>query len=392
MVGKLPLSDEKNKVPNNWDRKGLPGWAYSNNELFALEQKLIFSTHWQLACHVSDLSEPGAYVTFDMGYERALILRDKAGSIRAFHNLCRHRGSRVVDSEKGVCKSALTCPFHGWTWSLSGKLEYLPCDWDFPHVNKEEYNLPELKCDTWGGFVFINFDQNAKPLNDYLGVLPEHFKNWNLEDRYIETHVTKKLPCNWKAAAEAFLEAYHVLETHSEGVYTAGDANADYDIFGDHVSRFIHTIGYTSPHIVENRPSQQEILDILLGRKLDDDSGTVKVPEGSTAREVYARIVQEEMGEKYKSDFSHLTVTETIDSIEYFVFPNAFFFPGLQLPMVYRFRPDGVDHAIFDLLFLRPKVEGENHPLPPEPHYLDIDDSYTLCEGCLLYTSDAADE
>ena len=197
----------------------------------------------------------------------------------------------------------------------------------------------------------------------------------------VRSNVTKKLPCNWKAAAEAFLEAYHVLETHSEGVYTAGDANADYDIFGDHVSRFIHTIGYTSPHIVENRPSQQEILDILLGRKLDDNSGTVKVPEGSTAREVYARIVQEEMGEKYKSDFSHLTVTETIDSIEYFVFPNAFFFPGLQLPMVYRFRPDGVDHAIFDLLFLRPKVEGEDHPLPPEPHYLDIDDSYTLCEG-----------
>ena len=64
--------------------------------------------------------------------------------------------------------------------------------------------------------------------------------------------------------SEAFLEAYHVLETHSEGVYTAGDANADYDIFGDHISRFVHTIGYTSPHITENRPSEQEILDMLM--------------------------------------------------------------------------------------------------------------------------------
>ena len=128
-----------------------------------------------------------------------------------------------------------------------------------------------------------------------------------------------------ESSCRSFFEAYHVLETHSEGVYTAGDANADYDIFGDHVSRFVHTIGYTSPHIVENRPNEQEILDILLGRRLDDNSGSVKVPEGSTAREVYAKIVQKGNGRKYKSDFSDLTVTETIDSIEYFVFPNAFF-------------------------------------------------------------------
>ena len=171
------------------------------------------------------------------------------------------------------------------------------------------------------------------------------------------------------------------METHSEGIYTAGDANADYDIFGDHITRFVHTIGYTSPHVTKNRPDEQGILNLLLGRRLGEDSEQVKVPEGKTAREIYAEIVQEEMSEKYKSDFSHLSVTETIDSIEYFVFPNAFFFPGLQLPMVYRFRPDGVDHAIFDLLFLRPKIPNQEPPPPPEPHHLDVDDSYTLCEG-----------
>ena len=69
----MALSVSQNKVPGNWDRRGLPGWAYSNDELFALEQDLIFRSHWQLACHISDLTEPGAYVTFDMGYERALI-------------------------------------------------------------------------------------------------------------------------------------------------------------------------------------------------------------------------------------------------------------------------------------------------------------------------------
>ena len=213
-----------------------------------------------------------------------------------------------------------------------------------------------------------------------MGVLPRHFENWKLEDRYIETHVIKKLPANWKVSAEAFLEAYHVLETHSEGVYTAGDANADYDIFGDHISRFVHTIGYTSPHITENRPTEQEIFDILMGRRTKEGSGQ-KLPEGTSAREAYAGHVQETMKERFKQDFSHLTVTETIDSIEYFAFPNAFFFPGLQLSMVYRFRPNGVDGALFDLLFLRPKPVDGPCPPPPEPFQLEIEDSYTKCPG-----------
>jgi len=373
-----PILEESYEFISDAD---IPFERYISEDFAKKENDYMWSRVWQWACHVDHIPEIGDYYVYDVGDLSAIIVRSEKNEIKAYFNSCLHRGTQLKPSgTSGICKE-LRCPFHGWTWSLSGKLEYLPCDWDFPHVKKEEYNLPELKCDLWGGFVFVNFDQNAKPLNDYLGVLPEHFKNWNLEDRYIETHVVKRLPANWKASAEAFLEAYHVLETHSEGVMTAGDANADYDIFGDHITRFVHTIGYTSPHVTENRPDEQGILDILLGRRLNDDSGDVKVPEGSTAREVYAKIVQEEMSEKYKSDFSHLSVTETIDSIEYFVFPNAFFFPGLQLPMVYRFRPDGVDHAIFDLLFLRPKVPGKDHPHPPEPHYLDINDSYTLCEG-----------
>ena len=150
--------------------------------------------------------------------------------------------------------------------------------------------------------------------------------------------------------------------------------------YGMNKSRFVHTIGYTSPHIEENRPSQQEIYDILMGRRTDEGAGK-KLSEGVTAREAYAEHVQNNMKEKYKQDFSNLTVTETIDSIEYFVFPNAFFFPGLQLSMVYRFRPNGVDGALFDLLFLRPKPIDGPCPPPPDAFELEIEDSYTKCPG-----------
>ena len=139
-------------------------------------------------------------------------------------------------------------------------------------MNAEAYELPQLRTGLWGGFVFVNFDDCdpallAPSLEEYLGVIPEHFANWNLADRYVEVHVRKRLPANWKASAEAFLEAYHILETHSQSIYTAGDANAQYDVFGDNVSRFIHTIGTTSPHVPEaKRPTEQGILDMLMAR------------------------------------------------------------------------------------------------------------------------------
>ena len=107
------------------------------------------------------------------------------------------------------------------------------------------------------------------------------------------------------------------------------------------------------------------------------------LPEGVRARDYYAKIVQEQMGEKYGHDFTHLSESLTLDSIEYFLFPNAFFFPGLSLPMVYRFRPDpeSPDYCYFDLIFMRPKPSDGKAPDPPEGITLDIDESYSIVEG-----------
>src|SRR3546814_926163 len=104
----------KMEIPDQWDRSGLPAWTYFNKELFDLETEVLFRRHWQLACHQSDLPEPGSYVCFDLCGERAVILRGADGVIRTFHNVCRHRGSRVAIKTKGQCRSALVCPFHGW--------------------------------------------------------------------------------------------------------------------------------------------------------------------------------------------------------------------------------------------------------------------------------------
>ena len=109
-------------IPEDWDRSGLPGWTYFSEELFELECETIFKTHWQFVCHVNEIAKNGAYVTYDIAGERALVIRGQDGKVRAFHNLCRHRGSRVVSEERGQCNKAMICPYHGWAYNLDGSL------------------------------------------------------------------------------------------------------------------------------------------------------------------------------------------------------------------------------------------------------------------------------
>ncbi len=356
--------------------------AYTSQAYALLEQERLFSRTWQWACREDHIVNTGEYYIYDIGFRSAIVVRTADGQIKAYDNFCQHRGTQLKPSASQGRAQQIRCPFHGWTWNLDGQLTDLPCRWDFPHVTDEEFALSELRVGTWGGFVFVNFDENAAPLHDYLGVLPRHFATWDLADRYVEVHARKRLPCNWKAAMSAFLEAYHVLETHPEGIRTTGDANAQYDVFGENVTRFIHTVGTKSPHVREEF-TEQELLDLLLARKFPTATQRPLVPPGEVARDVYAGFVQNMMSQRYGRDFSHLTNTETIDSIEYFLFPNAFFFPGLQLSMCYRFRPDpeNPDFCTFDLLIMRPKPIDGPAPRPAKAFDLDVSESYKLTPG-----------
>ncbi len=353
--------------------------SYISSDFAQAEYGKLWNKVWQWACHVDHIPEPGDYFVYDIGDLSSLIVRTSDGDIKAYFNACMHRGTQL--KQPGTCgfSKELRCPFHGWTWSLEGQLVDLPQAWDFPHVTPESHQLPEMPVEVWEGFVFINFDQEAEPLHEYLGVLPEHWKDWGLGERYIETHIRKHLPCNWKAAAEAFIEAYHVRETHATG-QLGDEVTTQYDVFGQNVSRFIHTRGLNSP-LREVQRTEDELLARISGRTLGE--GDLTLPPGVRARDYYANHVQKTMGERYGYDFSDLSESITLDSIEYYLFPNAFFFPGLSLPMVYRFRPDPAspDFSYFDLLFMRPRPPEGEAPPPPEVVELGIDESYSIVEG-----------
>jgi hypothetical protein len=173
-----------------------------------------------------------------------------------------------------------------------------------------------------------------------------------------------------------------VLETHPQLLKGVGDANVQYDCLSDHVTRFIAANGTSSPHLTEPL-GEQELLDaILLGDSSVKEAGPA-LDEGETARTAMARFLRRILGEKYRTDLSKFSDSEMIDTIEYHAFPNMILFPGLSLPMVYRFRPIGSDpnRTLFEILFLRPWPDDGEAPEPPEPHLLREHESYATAPG-----------
>ena len=352
--------------------------AYTSKAFAERELKNLWPKVWQFACREEHLPNPNDSYVYDIGPYSVLIVRQPDGGLKAFINACKHRGMQLQDASAGTIRlRTIRCPFHGWSWGLDGRLLQIPCEWDFPHVDKARFALDEVRLECWAGFVFINLDQNAPPLAQYLEVLPDHFKAWPLQDRHISLHIEKTLPANWKLATEAFLEAYHVLATHPQGLPTAGDANAQYDVFGQHVSRFYHTVGFPSPHLASNH-SQEDILASLGGEALG-----LKLDERGRARLVFADFLRSAFGSEMRVDLTNVSTSEMIDSIEYFLFPNFCVFPGISFPMVYRFRPDpdNVDRSIFDLYFLKPTPKGETPPPAPPPIKLGLDDLFANAAG-----------
>ena len=201
----------------SFNRSGLPGWTYNNEELFELESVNIFKKNWQLACHESDLPEIGDYITYDMLGERALLVRGQDKQIRAFHNLCRHRGSRLVVGERGNCKNVITCPFHAWVYNLDGTLRGPSRSETFPLIDRNEWGLKPIELDTFMGFYFVRFQPSNYPkASDILERHKDKFELYDTENIISASKISlsESLSINWKTVRDVDNEGYHVAQAH----------------------------------------------------------------------------------------------------------------------------------------------------------------------------------
>jgi phenylpropionate dioxygenase-like ring-hydroxylating dioxygenase large terminal subunit len=349
-------------------RGGVPRSRYTSRAVHDLEVAKVWSRVWQMACREEQIPAVGDSVVYDIAGFSLIVVRSAPDRIRAFHNSCLHRGTRLRTQPGTV--SELRCPFHGFTWRLDGTFAGMPCPWDFPHVDPETFCLPEAKVGTWGGFVFVNLDAEAGDLADFLEILPAHFASWPLEDRSLTAHVVRVLPCNWKVALEAFIESYHTVAVHPQLLTTSGDTQTEYDVYPGvrHVNRMITPVGIASEH-VDHEVAEQDIVDAMFLTRHDPDAA---VPDGGTARHVLAARTRRRLTEQTGGDYEAVTDSEALDAIEYFVFPNFMPWAGYTTPLTYRFRPNGTDHesSLMDVMLLEPFPAGGPRPAAVPTRYL----------------------
>lgn len=351
---------------------------YFDPEFFRKEARHVWSRVWQMACREDDIPNVGDYQIYDILGKSLIVVRSGPDEIKALYNSCLHRARKLVTLNGS--KAEFRCPFHGFTWNCDGTFKENPIGWDFPQWGERDTRLPEARIATWGGFVFVNFDPHARPLMEVIAPLAEHFERYDWPGRFRAIWVQKPVRANWKATAEAFMESHHSVTTHPQILGSLNDANSQYDLPNDYVSRHFSAGAVASPFL-EEPLSEQQILEHLLGmggRRLEGQAAP-RLEEGETARSRAGALARQNLSAQTGRDYDHASDAEMLDALLYNVFPNMSFWAGYAGAICYRWRPNGRDpeSAIMDVQIYAPApVEGPK-PKNAPVHELGIDEPWS---------------
>jgi nitrite reductase/ring-hydroxylating ferredoxin subunit len=252
-----------------------------SEELFELERERIFKRAWLKVGRIEELPEPGCYKVkrIEVARTSALIMRGRDGVIRAFHNVCTHRGNKVVqergDETFGRARAhGLTCRFHAWTFNTDGSLRAVAKEDKFADLDKSRLGLVPIHCDVWEGFIFINLDDTPRwTLAEYLGGMGEHFAGFPYGAATYKFRYSAVLECNWKVSVYAFAEGYHVPTIHGNTLPSLAEiVHSDFKLFGPHSTSalFVGGLGEMEPTPVTGRLGGMLKGSQVHGQRLDD--------------------------------------------------------------------------------------------------------------------------
>ncbi|MGD2007539.1 MAG: aromatic ring-hydroxylating dioxygenase subunit alpha, partial [Cellvibrionales bacterium] len=216
--------------------------GYFTEDYMALEWDRLWSRSWLIAGVTADIPELGDYFLFRIRHESFIISRTPEG-VRAFYNVCPHRGARLVTEERGNRK-VFVCPFHSWSFSNGGALRSITDESTFkPEVVEHRPGLTQARCEVHGGLIFINMDAAAAPLADEIGLPEGYLENYQIDRMRVVRHVRSEWGSNWKVGVEAFYESYHLHAVHPETRGVMADLNVQYDLYPRGASRMIVPLG-----------------------------------------------------------------------------------------------------------------------------------------------------
>jgi len=358
---------------------------YLSPEFMRLEWERMWPRVWLYAGPLTDLAEAGDFFTFEIGPESVIVVRGDDGEVRAMYNVCQHRGRRIRPQGCGHARG-FTCPYHRWRYSLDGRLLSAPdAEFDFPQGDPVACGIrvPQVRCETFEGLVFVNFDDHAPPLSDYLTRdVMDHLQSYGWASQFrINLDWTVAWPCNWKIGVDSFNELYHLQGIHPELMDMSDDTpgGCPVDFFGRH-SRFIYRVGVPGPRWDDKmarargyRDSNQITKGVRLMLKA---YGLEARPEWEghvkELRPVLIRAARERAA-RQGVDAGALVDDQLLDDFHYFLFPNITLNISAHHFWLFRHRPDPRDpeRMLWDFQqFVRVRPGQSAPPRPPHLNYV----------------------
>jgi nitrite reductase/ring-hydroxylating ferredoxin subunit len=351
-----------------------PKQRYYDPEFYRLETEQLWGRAWQMACRLEEIPQPDDFAEYEILDQSIIVVRTADGGARALQNACRHRGVRVAQG-RGSCPSGFTCPFHGWCYATDGKNTAVTQRRTFNehNLNPDELDLVPVRCETWGGCAWINLDDDAPPLRACLEPFATVMDAWKLESMRAEWWYACRLPVNWKIAEEAFMEQYHVLQSHPQlripGRVIRPGKPFDRQVWLDGELQYLHTMSDGMSGMVHAK-------DVMVAERLRDmqlPSDPADVP-AMWQRGLNDAVVSwhREAG----ADIPDLNSLETqgIGESMYYGFPHFFVLPMYSSASSYRFRPLGPEETLMEIWSLTRYAPGSEPQTPPVPEVWAHDD------------------
>jgi phenylpropionate dioxygenase-like ring-hydroxylating dioxygenase large terminal subunit len=342
---------------------------YYSSEWMERERERLWPRVWNWAARAEDLVEPGDFETFEIGRDSILMVRDHDMRLRAFHNVCPHRGNRLVSQPHGSLPSAITCPFHNWGFDFSGRnIRVTDRETFRAEALARDFDLAEVRCETWEGFVFINMDMGADPLLDHVGVLAEHAKPYRIADMRIMRRVQAVWDANWKVGLDGFNEAYHVHAIHPQILGIFNDYHAQIDCYPNGMTRMTTKFAHSSPRLPDGT-LHTDLVWALEDAGLDPARFDGRMQEARPAVQRAKRARASALG----LDWSGFSDNQLTDDWNYHLFPNMHMGlhpEGISL-LYFRPHPHDPRRFIFDVIVM---MHPSDDPAIKPPAYMGLPD------------------
>ena len=339
----------------------IPKERYISKEFMELEWERMWTKVWNVAGRESDIPNVGDYFTTELGPESFLIVREAEDKVRAFYNVCPHRGNQIRNAGMGHAES-FQCAYHFFEFNLDGSKKFVPDEDTFTQGVPQETALTEVPCDTWGGWVWFNMNPEAEPLMEFLGEIPEHLDPYHFDQQYLVSDQTILWDCNWKTSVDAFNEVYHVQGIHPQILESIDDIHVQIDLYERH-NRYLVPFGLLSPRYPNQEDLTRALREMLSAAGVDPE--TFEGGPADVRPAIQASVKKH--GAEHGIDLSDLNDDQLSDDYHYYIFPNITLNTHHSGVMLFRQRPHATDpnKMYYDLQNFIRIPEGSDPPPRP---------------------------